>query len=317
MKAPLCALMALMTAGCLTRGALAVDPLAAQRDLYARGAFEQAAAALGPETLARLPKRHRSQGHALLARSLEASGRVDAALSAYQYGEALFPGNLELVSGLAWLLHRQGLDDRARPLFERVVSIHPNNASGNLGLAEILRDQGDFPRSQIHFETALSEKGWAENPAIPRDYAELLADRQLYAAAAQAAERSLSLSRTPDTLIVAARIARHQGLRAGAYDLLAEALSLDPARDEARREKALWLLEDKRLEEAKAEAEGLFARVPDDALAYWVRGVVRARQGDLPGARSDLGAAAARRREHPFIARAALAFLQELHAAAD
>ncbi|MBI2362686.1 MAG: tetratricopeptide repeat protein [Elusimicrobia bacterium] len=304
-------------AGCFTRGSLAVDPLAPQRELFARGAFSQAAAELNPEALARLPRRRRSEGYALLARSLEAAGRLDAALSAYQYGEALYPDNLELVSGLAWLLHRQGLDDRARPLFERIVSIHPNNASGSLGLAEILRDQGDFAQAQLRFETALSEAGWAENAAIQRDYAELLADRQLFEPAARAAEKSLALARTPDTLIVAARIARRRGRPEEPYAMLADALALDPARDEARSQKALWLLEDARLSDAAAEAESLLARAPGDPLAHWVRGAARARLGDFPGARADLGAAAARRRDAPFIARAALAFLQELHAAAD
>lgn len=317
MRALLLAGCALLACGCFTRGSLAIDPLSAQRELYSRGSFQQAAAALTPEVMARLPRRHRSEGHALLARSLEASGRLDEALSAYQYGEALYPDNLELLSGLAWLLHRQGLDDRARPLFERIVDIHPNNASGNLGLSEILRAQGDFAQAQVRIETALSEAGWAENPAVQRDYAELLADRQLYEAAARAADKSLSLTRTPDTLVVAARIARQRGLSPDAYALLAESLSLDPGRDEARRERALWLLEDGRLDDATAEAQGLLDRVPGDALAFWVRGVARARQGDFPGARADLGAAAARRRENPFIARAALAFLQELHAAAD
>lgn len=317
LRAALLASLPFLAAGCFTRGSLAIDPLAPQRELYQRGAFPQAAAELTPEVLARLPRRHRSAGHALLARSLEASGRLDAALSAYQYGEALYPDNLELASGLAWLLHRQGLDDRARPLFERIVTIHPNNASGNLGLAEILRDQGDFAQAQVRFETALSEPGWAENAAIQRDYAELLADRQLFEEAARAAEKSLSLAHTPDTLIVSARIARQRGQSPESYALLADALALDPARDEARSQRALWLLEDSRLADAAAEAEALLARAPGDALAHWVRGVARARSGDFPGARADLGAAAAKRREAPFVARAALAFLQELHAAAD
>lgn len=316
-RAALLAGSAMLAVGCFTRGSLAVDPLAPQRELFERGSFPQAAAELTPEVLARLPRRHRSAGHALLARSLEASGRLDAALSAYQYGETLYPDNLELASGLAWLLHRQGLDDRARPLFERIVSIHPNNASGNLGLAEILRGQGDFAQAQVRFETALSEAGWADNADIQRDYAELLADRQLFEVAARAAEKSLTLARSPDTLIVTARIARQRGRLEESYALLADALALDPARDEARRQKALWLLEDGRLADATAEAESLLARGPGDALAHWVRGVARARSGDFPGARADLGAAAAKRRDSPFIARAALAFLQELHAAAD
>lgn len=309
---PLCLL-----ASCATRGELAIDPLAHERELFEQSAFTQCAAALTPERLVRLPRRARAGGHVLLAHALYANGRVDEALSVYQYGATLYPKNLELVSGLAWLLHHQGLDDRARPLFERVIGLHPKNASGNLGLAEIQRAQGDLASAEAHYETALAEEGWRENPAVQRDYAELLADRQRFDAAARAVEKSLGLARSPDTYITAARIERSR-LRAGdAYARLAEALALDPGRDDARQQRALWFLEDALLPEAAAEAESLLAKSPDAALAHWVRGVARARQGDLAGARTDLAAAAASHRKNPFVADAAKALLSELHDAAD
>ncbi|MBI3299969.1 MAG: tetratricopeptide repeat protein [Elusimicrobia bacterium] len=305
-----------LLAACAGRGKLAVDPLAPERALFAQREFARCAAALTPERLAGLPRRARADGRALLARSLDSDGRFDDALAAYQYGATLHPKNLELVSGLAWVLHRLGLDDRARPLFERVLAIHPNNASGNLGLAEIQRSQGDLASAEAHYETALTEAGWRENPTVQRDYAELLADRQRFDAAARAVEKSLSLARTPEAYITAARIERRR-LRVGdAYARLGEALALDPGREEAHQQRALWLLEDSRLPEAAAEAEVLLAKAPGAALARWVRGVARARQGDLAGARADLAAAAASRRENPFVASAALALLKELHDAA-
>ena len=210
-------------------------------------------------------------------------------------------------------MHRLGLDDRARPLFERAVAIHPNNASGNLGLAEIQRAQGDLASAQAGYAKALEEKGWAANAVIQRDYAELLAARQRPQEAAAAIARALALDPSAATLLSAARIERRRGAAEAAYRNVGYALAGDPAQDEVVLQRALWLLEDGRLSEAEADAESVLSR-SDHALARWVRGLSRARRGDLPGARADLASAAAQRREHPFVARAALALLEELHA---
>ncbi|TBR22506.1 tetratricopeptide repeat protein [bacterium] len=302
-------------AACASRGTL-VDPLKSERALFESGRFAEAAAALTPERLRSLPKRSRGDGHALIAHCLEAVGRSDDALAAYQLAEALYPKNLEALTGLGWLLHRQGLDDRARPLFERAVHIHPNNATANLGLAEIQRAQGDLASAQVGYESALADASWSKNPAVLRDYAELLASRQKPQQAAEAIGRALVLDPSAGTLLSAARIERRRGGIEAAYRDVGYALSGDPTRDDIALQRALWLLEDGRLAEAEADAEAVLAR-SDDALARWVRGSARARRGDLAGARADLASAASQRREHPFVARAALALLEELHAPAN
>lgn len=300
---------------CASRGS-AVDPLRAERALFDSSRYAEAAGALTAERLRSLPKRFRGDGHALLAHSLEAAGRTDDALAAYQLAEGLFPKNLEVITGMAWLLHRQGLDDRARPLFERAVSIHPNNASANLGLAEIQRSQGDLASAQSAYEKALAGEEWSRSASVLRDYAELLAARQNHQAAASAIARAMKLDPSAATLLSAARIERRRGSGEDAYRNLADALAADPRRDDILLQRALWLLEDGRLPEAEADAEAVLARA-DQALARWIRGSARARRGDLSGARADLASAAAARREHPFVARAALALLEELHAPAD
>lgn len=312
MRRSIGALILAALAACASRGSVA-DPLKAEHDLFDGGSFAAAAAALTPERLSALPKRVRGDGYALRAASLEAAGHTDDALAAYQVAEALYPKNLQALTGLAWLLHRQGLDDRARPLFERAVRIHPNNASGNLGLAEIQRAQGDLASAQAGYAKALEEAGWAKNAAVQREYAELLASRQNHQAAASAIARALALDPSAATLLSAARIDRRRGAAEAAYRNLGYALANDPAQDDITLQRALWLLEDGRLPEAEADAEAVLARL-DHALARWVRGVARARRGDLAGARADLASAAAQRREHPFVARAALSLLEELHA---
>lgn len=302
-------------AACASRGT-PLDPLRAEREHAAAGRFAEAAAALTAERLRALPRRSRGDGHALLAHSLEASGRTDDALAAYQLAEGLHPKNLEVLTGMAWLLHRQGLDDRARPLFERAVKIHPNNASANLGLAEIQRSQGDLASAQKGYEKALENRGWANNASVQRDYAELLSARQNTGRAVAAITRALALDPSAATLLSAARIERRRGGTEAAYRNVGYALATDPAREDITLQRALWLLEDGRLAEAEADAETVLSR-SDHALARWVRGCARARRGDLAGARADLASAASQRREHPFVARAALALLEELHAPAD
>lgn len=310
-------LLAALAAGCASsRGSLAVDPLKAERALYDSGRYAEAAAAMTPERLRRLPRRARGDGYALLARSLQSQGRTSDALAAYQLAEGLYPKNLEVLTGLAWLLHGQGLSDRALPFFRRAAAIHPNNAAANLGLAEILAANGDLATAEDCYRRALAAPEWEGNPSVLRGFAEVLSARQKPAEAAAAVTRALAKDPSAATLLTAARIERRRGERDASYRRLAEAMATDPAREEAMLQRALWFLEDGRLPEAEADADALLSRA-EGPLARWVRGAVRARRGDLAGARADLASAAAQRREAPFVARAALALLEELHAAAD
>ena len=61
------------------------------------------------------------RGYVLLGASYEMTGRLDKSLSFYQVGAQLFPRDQDLLSRLAVLLHRSGLEEQAQPLFERLV----------------------------------------------------------------------------------------------------------------------------------------------------------------------------------------------------
>ncbi|MFH1726140.1 MAG: tetratricopeptide repeat protein [Elusimicrobiota bacterium] len=310
--ATLCAIAVLSACASLRKGPLAADRLELQRELLTAGEYETVIAQLSAASIRELPRRRRAEAYDLLGESYVRLGDLSHALQTYQLAEGLFPKDINILSGLANLLHRSDLDDRARPLYERVLEIHPNNANANLGLAEIRRRQGFLARSQEHYEKALGEKGWDRNPGIWRDYAEVLADRQSFKRATEAVHKSLELRYDVDSLLSLARFQRRQGLRAEAYAKLSEAIREAPEHHDLRLQNALWLLEDARWEDAGAIADAVLDGEPSHALARWVRASIRLRLGDTKGARADLAVAAGAARRHPFIAETSRAMLREL-----
>jgi tetratricopeptide (TPR) repeat protein len=285
------------------------DLLREQTDLYNSKKYDQVVALFNRQAIETLRRADRARAYALLGESYIQLGNIDKALGVYQFAEGLFPKNLTILSGIADLLHRIGLDERAQPYYERILFIHPNNASANQGLAEILRLHGLLPEARARYEKAVAEQ--SRDPFLWRDYGEVLADRRRFAEALKAMRRSLELSADVDTVLDLAVVDRRQGDNPKAYSRIQEAIRMAPRRGDLKDRLALWRLEDGDVEQALELASPLLQNDPGDLLARWVRASVEIRRKQWPKAREDLVVLTAQRRG-PFIAEAAAAMLKEL-----
>ncbi|HVE14414.1 MAG TPA: tetratricopeptide repeat protein [Elusimicrobiota bacterium] len=284
------------------------EPLTPVEDAFAAGRFADVVRALQDGGVSRLPRRSRARAYDLLGSSHERLGQTEMALRVYQLAQGLYPKDINILSGLAGILHRNGLDQRAQAHYERILAIHPNNSAANRGLAEIRRSQGLLDESAAHFERALDET--KNDAGLWRDYGETLAEEKLLDKAADAFRRSLAIARGPDALLDLALLERRRGDRAEASRLLDEAERSQPEPALAGL-RALWLLEDGQTARASAAAEAALRADALDPLARWVRASVAIRSGNLPAARADLEAAAAQQ-EQPFIAQISAAMLEQI-----
>lgn len=288
------------------------DSLAEARGWFAAGEYSKVAERFAGDAIRKLPRSRRAEAYDLLGQSYNRSGRLNDALETLQLAEGLYPKDINILSDLAHILSRAGLHDRARPYYQRVLDIHPNNAAGNMGIAAIYRRQGMLAKSEYHYRKALDEEGWDRNPDLWRACAEVLAERQRFEEAAEAIHRALALKRDVRSLLSLARFHRKRGLMDDAYARIDEAAAAAPEEPGLLLQKALWLLEDGRDAEAEEIASSVLELEPADALARWTRASALLRSGKLVRARADLIAAAAAERRHPFVARAARAMLREL-----
>lgn len=262
-----------------------IRPIQALNDA---GKSAEVLAALTPEYIQTLRGTDLRQAYILMGDNHDRLGRRDAAVSDYQLGVGLFPKNVDLLSRLGILLHREGLNEQAKPLLLRVLAIESKHGTAHLGLAEIDRRLGFLERSAGHYEIAL--EALDKHADLWRDYAEVLLALRDFKTADLAIRKSLALEpKSPDAHVLLAFARRAQGdLDAAAGDL-DEAAALG-AGGGARRAKALFLLEAGKLDEADAEAEQVLKEVPGDGAALWVRARARLARGDDAGAVSALEA---------------------------
>lgn len=278
--------------------------------LHDAGKSYEVLAALTPEYMQRLRGTDLRQAYLLRGENLDKLGRIDEALGVYQLGVKLFPENVDLLTRQAGLLHRAGLDNQARPLFERALKKEPKHAGAHLALAEIFRAESYFDQSATHYEAVLEER--PKDAAVWGEYAEVLLAQQDYKTADLALRQAVMLAAAdPQPRILLAFALREQGDLAGALSRLDEALDLG-ADIGARRAKALWLIEAGRREEAVKEAELVLKAAPGDAAALWARARVRAGQGRKAEALKDLAALETAAAKDSFMARAARKFAESL-----
>lgn len=302
--APLSALLsALLCAGWAAQKPAPTHPLQEVRDHHQQGRYELVRKALEGPAISKLKRRFRAEAYRLLGESHERLGDMDRALRVYQLAEGLYPKDINLLSNLANLLHHIGLDERARPYYERVLRIHPNNAAAHLGLAEVSRAQGMTPEAADHYERALRELSGAAD--VWRDYAELLSECRRFEEAETAIRRSLELSRDSDALLDLALIGRRRGRSTQAAADLEEATRVAPFRTDLRLRLALWRIEDGRPQDALSLVSGVLSESPKDPLALWIRASIRLREGKTSSALEDLRVAASATRTHPFVAASA------------
>jgi len=256
--------------------------------------------------------RRRVKAYELLGLSYERAGRLQDALATYQLAEGLYPKDINILSDLAYLLHRVDLDDRAEPFYERVLRIHPNNAAAHMGLGEILYKEGLLEGAQRHFESALAE--WKSSETAWRKYARVLGDRRDWGGAIRAIQRALALHESAGSLEALAVFQRHSGA-SDAYATLRRACGMAEGGtqlSDLRLRLGLWLLEDARLDESLQEAQAVLSERPEEPLALWLRASVNLRRGRLGAAKKDLASAARAERTSPFVARAAAAMIRQI-----
>ena len=243
-------------------------------------------AALTPAYIQSLRGTDLRQAYVLMGDNLDRLGRTGEALGYYQVGVSLFPKNVDLLTRQAALLHRNGMDEQAKPLFLTALQYEPRHWSAHMGLAEIDRRLGFLDRAADHYEIALEAVDTRAD--VWRDYAQVLIALHEGATADLALRKALALdARSPDARILMAYARRQQGDLDGAADQLDAALDLG-AGIGARRAKALVRLEAGRLDEARREAETVLKEAPGDGAALWVIARARLAAGDAAGAASDL-----------------------------
>lgn len=243
-------------------------------------------AALTPQFIQTLRGTDLRQAYVLLGDNHAALHRPAEALGDYQLGVSLFPKNVDLLTRLATLLHKSGLDEQAKPLFLTALQYEPRHWGAHLGLAEIDRRFGFLDRAADHYDVALEVLG--SRADVWRDYSEVLLAMNEIPTAELALQTALKLEpENSDTRVLLAVAHRDRGDFDGAADQLDEALALG-AGVGARRAKALFRLEQGRLDLARAEAEEVLKTVPDDGAALWVRARARLAAGDASGAERDL-----------------------------
>ncbi len=306
--------LVLLLAGCSGLGRRTeihqrLDRLTAE---VSKGEYVSVIAALSGQSISELPRFARPRAYLLLGRSLRLSGELGRSLQVFQLAEGLYPKDLNLLTELATVLHRTGLDDRAMPYYRRVLKIHPNNAVSNRGIAEIFRAQGNLRASKSHFERALSEKGWDKNASLWLEYGQVLSEQRDFKKAAAAFEKSVAISETTDSLVALARVKRVLGHSAQSREHIAAAILHNPGREDVLLQRGLWELEDNDLDAAFSTAQLVLSGDKDHALARWLRASVYLRSDKREQASADLVVAATAGRKDPFVAKTARAMLKRL-----
>lgn len=286
----------------------------AQR-MYDSGRYEAVLSELSPQRMQKLRSADLKKAYLLQGLSYQSLGKSAQALGVFQLAAGLFPKDIDLLSRLASLLHRVRLEERAQPLYERILDIHPNNALAHLGLAEIASRHGLLERSAAHYEKCLEE--WKDNPEIWLSLARVHARRRFFAQALNAAERALALSPgDADALLFLASLQHDQGLHQEALQAL-ERVSVAASSDtqKSRRlslQAALWLLETGDLEGGLSRIQTVLRDSPKHPLALWIRARIFLKRGRNAQAIQDLLAAASCREQAPFVAAVSGAALKEL-----
>jgi tetratricopeptide (TPR) repeat protein len=240
----------------------------------------------------------------------ERARQFDKAMGVYQLGAQLFPRDRDMLARLGLLLHAMKLDEAARPVLERVLTLYPRHPAALVCLAEIERTLGFLDRSVDYYERALEIRD--KDASLYRTYAEALYDRRSFASAETAIRWSLKLEPSHESLLVLAHIRRARGSSMEAVDLAREAGAAAPAEEALSYAilAAVWHMEAGQWHNAWAQAGLVLKEVPDHPLARYVRARAHLQSGRREAALKDLAVAAAG--TAPFVAKASSALTEEI-----
>lgn len=250
----------------------------------------QVVAGLTPEFIESLRGTDLRQAYVLLGDNLYVLGRRDEALAQYQVGLSLFPRNVDLLTREAGLLHRNEMDERAKPLFLQALQIEPKHWGAHIGLAEIERGFGFPDRAAAHYKIALESAVVAKREDVWEAYAETLLDLGKSSTAETALRKALEIAPSSARAHILLGLTRRaQG------DLHEAAIQFGLAAKlgggiGAMRCEALVFLEAGRLSEAWTKAQDVLAVDSLDAAGLWVAARV-----DLARGRTNAAEAALRK----------------------
>jgi Flp pilus assembly protein TadD len=131
----------------------AVEKLRAVRQTLHSG--DVAAAAAGAETVLASGIRHPFLFNTV-AMNAESQGRLAEAEASLRQGLDLSPDDAGCLHALGLLLLRLERPDEARPLFERVIQLHPELAPAFVGLGQALEAVGELPAAEARYSSALA-----------------------------------------------------------------------------------------------------------------------------------------------------------------
>jgi tetratricopeptide (TPR) repeat protein len=248
------------------------------------GEYHAVISALDPDGLQKLRGQDLARGYVLLGASYEKIGRADKTLSLYQLGAALFPRDQDLLARLAQLLHKSGLEEQARPLYEKILKVNSVNPYAHWGLGQIDRSLGFLDRAAEHYEKALED--FSDRSEIWLEYTELLYSAREWKTAELAARRTLALEpKSRPAALTLALILRALGRIDEALDALPPAPVGDP---EILRARALWLWEAGRPKQSADAAAALLRQMPDDPVGRYLEARAALAAGRRLEALSDL-----------------------------
>jgi tetratricopeptide (TPR) repeat protein len=289
---------------------LRADPLADVAELVSKGEYTQALDHMDDALYRRgLSAKDKVRAYLLFGRSLEALGRYDRALTHYVLALQLYPRDEDLTLALADVYHREELDDKARPMYERVLEQDSHSRRAHIGLAESYQSLGLFDKALEHYSQAVRDWG-AGDPIVWTNYAHALAGERDFAGAERAVQKAISLAPSPSRLEDRAVYQRAQGKSDQAFSSLDAAVASAPDDAALLLRRALWLADARLDEEAARDVNKALQLQPRDALAWWCRGLLYARAGRPADARLAFQSAAAG--EKGFIAKAAKAAIRTL-----
>lgn len=198
-----------------------------------------------------------------------------------------------LLVARATALERQGERGEAVVDLDAAIGLWPDHVPGLFLRALILRDLGRAAAAEADLTTAIEAA--PDEPALHNNRGGLRRARGDLAAAREDYARAVALD--PDYAKARANLAltRHRLGEAddAARDLAAAIAAAGPEEGWPHAVRGAIALERGDLASAEADLEESLEREPDDAETLWLRGLLRARQGDAAGAAED--AARARR----------------------
>ncbi|MBI4801370.1 MAG: tetratricopeptide repeat protein [Elusimicrobia bacterium] len=253
----------------------------------------------------------RKHAYKYLGACYESRGLPDRAISVYELGRGLYPGEVFFSARLAAIYLKAGLYATAAPLFKDVIENRPDDIEANAGLGKSYSEMGFLARAKDYYSRAVI-LGDFKDMALMKEYAWWMIKKRDWAEAELILARALKLD-PGDAGIYAAlsRVYSGKDDYKSAAAALSAALEREPESRSFALERALVQLLAGDAAGAAGAAADFLKDGAQDPFASLIKGLALYKKGDLAGARGAL--AAAGKDDGTFVARIAGALLAEIN----